>query len=77
MKDKRPIDRAREFEKAIKPGANPPERYLLRLCVTGNTPRSSRAIANLHKLCDEHLQGRYELEVVDIYQQPSLAKNEQ
>jgi len=45
----------------------------MRLYVTGATPRSTRAITNLRRLCDEHLPGRYELEVVDIYQQPRLA----
>jgi circadian clock protein KaiB len=53
------------------------ERYVLRLYVTGMTARSVRAIANLRAICEEHLQGRYDLEVVDIYQQPTLAKGEQ
>ena len=41
------------------------------------TPQSVRAIANVKKICEEHLQGRYELEVVDLYQQPKLAAGEQ
>jgi circadian clock protein KaiB len=49
-------------------------RYLLRLYVTGLTPKSTRAIANLRALCDEYLKGVYDLEVVDIYQQPERAK---
>jgi circadian clock protein KaiB len=49
--------------------------YLLRLYITGTTPKSMRAIANIRKICDEHLKGRYELEVVDIYQQQELAKS--
>ncbi|HEY6011184.1 MAG TPA: circadian clock KaiB family protein [Nitrospirota bacterium] len=53
------------------------ERYVLKLYVTGLTPASTRAITNIKKICEEHLQGRYELEVVDIYQQPVLAKGEQ
>ena len=53
------------------------EKYVLRLYVTGMTPRSVRAIENLRAICEEHLQGRYDLEVVDIYQQPTLAKGEQ
>ena len=53
------------------------ERYVLRLYVTGMTPRSERAIQNVRAICDEHLQGRYELEVIDVYQQPVLAKGEQ
>jgi len=51
--------------------------YLLRLYVTGSTPSSVRAILNIKKLCEEHLQGRYDLEVVDLYQKPHLAKGEQ
>jgi len=49
----------------------------MRLYVTGATPRSSRAIANLRKLCDQFLAGRYELEIVDVYQQPELAREGQ
>jgi len=52
-------------------------RYAFRLYVSGSTPRSTRAIRNIRKLCEEHLTGRYELEVVDIYQQPGRAGNEQ
>jgi circadian clock protein KaiB len=48
--------------------------YILSLYVTGATPRSLRAIANIKRICEEYLQGRYELEVVDIYQQPELAQ---
>ena len=51
--------------------------YVLRLYVTGMTPKSTRAIANVLKICEENLSGRYELEVIDIYQQPKLAKGEQ
>ena len=53
------------------------EKYLLRLYVTGATPRSTRAILNIKSICEEHLRGRYDLEVIDIYQQPVLAKGEQ
>jgi circadian clock protein KaiB len=45
--------------------------------VTGPTPRSTKAIANLKTLCNEHLQGRYELEIIDIFQQPDKAYSEQ
>lgn len=51
--------------------------YVLRLYVSGSTQRSLRAIANIKALCEEHLAGRYELEVIDIYQQPELASQEQ
>ena len=53
------------------------ERYILRLYVTGMTARSARAIENLRAICDEYLDGRYDLEVVDIYQQPVLTRGEQ
>jgi circadian clock protein KaiB len=50
-------------------------RYFLKLFVTGSTPRSLKAIANLGVICEEHLAGRYELQVVDLYQQPELARD--
>ena len=53
------------------------EKYCLRLYVTGSTPKSTRAITNIKRICETHLQGRYTLEVIDIYQQPALAKGEQ
>ena len=52
------------------------ERYVLRLYVTGQTPRSLRAIENIKRICEKHLSGRYDLEVIDIYQHPSLAAGE-
>jgi circadian clock protein KaiB len=51
--------------------------YLLRLYVVGATAGSQRAIANLREICETELAGRYELQVIDIYQQPSLAEGEQ
>jgi circadian clock protein KaiB len=51
--------------------------YVLRLCVTGSTPRSARAIVNIRKLCEEHLKDCYELEVVDISARPAVAVEEQ
>lgn len=59
-----------------KPGARG-LRYTLRLYVTGKTPNSLRAITNLKKVCEEYLQGRYDLQVIDIYQQPALAEGDQ
>ncbi len=64
-----------EFEKALKSSSG--EMHILRLYVAGITPKSTRAIANVKELCEKHLQDRYELEVVDIYQQPKLAMGEQ
>ena len=63
---------------ARRAGATPPEgRYVLRLYITGMTSRSSRAVTSLRAICDEYLHGRYDLEVIDIYQQPVLTKGEQ
>ena len=53
------------------------DRYVLRLFVSGMTPRSTRAVQNVRAICEKHLQGRYDLEVIDIYQQPTLARGEQ
>lgn len=53
------------------------DKYILRLYITGSTSRSILAITNLKKICEEYLEGRYELEVIDLYQHPSLAKGEQ
>jgi len=48
--------------------------FQLRLFVTGSTPKSVKAIANLQSICEEHLAGQYQLDIVDLYQQPELAK---
>lgn len=53
------------------------ERYVLRLYITGMTFRSMEAITAIKSICEEYLEGRYDLEVIDIYQHPSLAKDEQ
>jgi len=66
-----PLSSTLEFEQAL--AADSASRYVLRLYVTGATEKSAAAIANLRKMCDEHLGGRYELEVIDVYQQPLLA----
>jgi circadian clock protein KaiB len=66
---------AEEFEKAAK--ERDEEKYVLRLYVTGMTPKSIRSIANVRKLCEKYLTGRYELDVIDIYQQLKLAQGEQ
>jgi len=53
------------------------DKYILRLYITGTTSRSVLALTNLKKICEEYLEGRYELEVIDLYQLPGLAKDEQ
>jgi circadian clock protein KaiB len=51
--------------------------YILKLYVVGTTPQSVRAIENIKKVCEAHLKNRYTLEVIDLYQNPSLASGEQ
>ena len=63
------------LEKDLKRKAK--EKYLLKLYISGITPRSTTAIGRIKRICETHLTGRYELEVIDIYQQPLLAKGEQ
>jgi circadian clock protein KaiB len=53
------------------------ETWELRLYVAGQTPKSVTALANLRKYCEEHLQGRYQLEVIDLLEQPQLAEGDQ
>jgi circadian clock protein KaiB len=64
-----------EFEKAAAQSAS--QNYVLRLYVTGMTPRSAQAIENIRKICEEYLKGHYQLEIIDIYQNPNLARGEQ
>ncbi len=54
-----------------------PTRYVLRLYVAGMTPRSALAIRKVTEVCEKKLSGRYELEIVDVYQKPALVKGEQ
>jgi len=49
--------------------------YKLRLFVTGSTPRSTRAIDNMRRICEENLSGRYDLEVIDVYQHPEATRD--
>jgi circadian clock protein KaiB len=61
--------------RAKKPTVDP--EYVLRLFVSGFTPRSRRAIDNLKNICERYLAGRYRIEVVDLYQSPASAHDEQ
>jgi len=75
MSQKKIRDATKRYERlACEPEAGP---FVLRLYVTGATPASTRAIANLKTLCDEHLKDRVDLEVIDIFQRPELAQGEQ
>ncbi len=53
------------------------EAYRLRLYVAGQTPRSVQAITNLKQICEDHLQGRYEIEIIDLLKNPQLARGDQ
>ncbi len=59
--------------KGTRAQASGPARYLLRLFTSGSTPRSTKALRNLREICESNLKGRYELEVIDIYQEPGRA----
>jgi len=74
-KESRPRDKTGSFEKALK--TEIPSTYVVKLYVAGSTPRSIRPIENIKRISEEYLQGRYKLEVIDIYQQPELAAKEQ
>jgi circadian clock protein KaiB len=65
-----------EFEELLQKRSDR-DHYVLRLFVAGTTLRSSRAISNIHALCEKYLLGRYDLSVVDIYQQPIAAVAQQ
>ena len=56
-------------------GVDAPLHYVLRLYVSGATPRSIMAIENIKDICESHLQGHYDLQVIDIYQQPELSRD--
>ncbi len=62
-----------KFQKALEGLSE--DSYSLRLYVSGLTPKSTSAIENIKKICETYLKGRYELEVVDIHQQPDLARS--
>jgi circadian clock protein KaiB len=70
----KPTTSTKAFERASKPGA---KKVTLRLYIAGSSTRSTRAIQNAKSICEEHLAGTYELEVIDIFQQPTLAKDDQ
>jgi len=61
----------------IKPEDTGKEKYFLKLFVTGILPNSTLAIKNLNAICEQYLKGRYDLEIIDIYQQPSVAITEE
>jgi circadian clock protein KaiB len=68
-------DSAKDFTRSL--AKLKKEKYLLRLYVAGMTPKSTQAITNIKAICQEHLQDRFDLEVIDIYREPVLAKGDQ
>ncbi len=68
-------DTTREFEEPLKRLSE--EKYVLRLFVAGMNPKSLQAVENIKRICEKYLPGRYQLEVIDVYQQPILAKDGQ
>ena len=75
MVTQKPRDESKRFGKNIKAASK--GEYVLSLYVTGMTPRSLRAIANIRKICENYLKGRYDLEVIDIYRQSILTEADQ
>ena len=72
---KRKLGLAGELEQ---PGSHShPAKYVLRLYISGSTSKSVLAVENIKRVCEQHLKGRYDLEVIDIYQQANLARDEQ
>lgn len=59
------------------PDGRPDEMFDLRLYVAGQTPKAIRAFSNLRKICDEHLEGRYRIEVIDLLENPTLGQGDQ
>ncbi len=59
-----------------KPTGEDKQRYVLRLYVSGTTARSARAIASMQRICETHLHGQYDLDVVDVYQNPTAARDD-
>ena len=60
-----------------KPAKEKLETYILRLYVAGQTPKSMTALANLKKICEEYLEGRYQIQVIDLLKNPQLAQGDQ
>jgi circadian clock protein KaiB len=69
--------KAKTLARPRQPAPRKPEIWKLRLYVAGQTPKSIRAFANLKVLCEEHLKGRYRIEVIDLMESPQLARGDQ
>jgi circadian clock protein KaiB len=72
-----PTTKTKTRARPRKPKAHKPEVWKLRLYVAGQTPKSIRALANLKVLCEKHLKGRYRIEVIDLLENPEMARGNQ
>ena len=72
-----PATKTKTRARPRKPEPRTPQVWNLRLYVAGQTPKSLRAFANLKVLCEEHLKGRYQIEVIDLMENPQLARGDQ
>ncbi len=75
--DNRPRASTASLERAVRKQGQPNAFYHLRLYISGSTPQSTRALQAVKKTCEQYLKGRYALEVIDVYQQPELARKGQ
>ena len=73
----RKVETTAAFQSALERQGQVKEPYVLQLYITGMTPRSTEAFSSIKAICEKHLEGRYDLEVIDIYQRPSVASEEQ
>ena len=64
-------------ENRTAPQSSPGQTYSLRLYIAGHTPKSVLALANLKQICEAHLLGRYEIEIIDLMENPQLARGDQ
>ena len=71
------METAEALPGATGPGADDGKSQILRLYIAGQTPRSIAAFSNLKRICEEHLAGRYRIEVIDLVQNPQLAAGDQ
>ena len=67
----------KQFQSVVRPNKPKEEKWQLRLYIAGNTPKSTAALVNLKKYCEQHLSNRYEIEVIDLLLNPQLAAGDQ
>ena len=77
LKAHKPLSKTEQYEQALAAAGDGGGKYILRLYVSGATVKSLRAIQNIKSLCETRLKDRYELEIIDVYQQPGLVAQDQ